>query len=187
MQRMRNYVSPTRDSRRPHSTKKTFQKIIWRTWMGKQGQYLWWLWQFGELSQSSMALSRKTKRETLNEANLRWNKKNSRWKKKKTADETGQKRPCQVNVHCKLIRNKLKADLNKYRHKTLLSAVKKKQSLRTCWSSTAQQRSQMSSLKNSNGSIVRTRTGIERECEEFDTNQLLHLTLLAFRHPRCVC
>uniref|UniRef100_A0A914VNL8 Reverse transcriptase domain-containing protein n=1 Tax=Plectus sambesii TaxID=2011161 RepID=A0A914VNL8_9BILA len=76
----------------------------------------------------------------------------------------------EYNLICKLIRSQLKADLEEYRRKRLLSTAEQKRSLKKCRRAMAQQRSLMVALKKENGLITRTRRGIEKECKEFYTN-----------------
>ena len=87
----------------------------------------------------------------------------------------------EYSLICKLICSQLKADLEEYRRKRLLSTAEQKRSLKKCRQAMARQRSLMIALKKENRLITRMRTGIEKECEEFYMN--LFASKLAISPP----
>uniref|UniRef100_A0A914WHY3 Reverse transcriptase domain-containing protein n=1 Tax=Plectus sambesii TaxID=2011161 RepID=A0A914WHY3_9BILA len=81
----------------------------------------------------------------------------------------------EYSLICELIRSRLKADLEEYQCKRLLSTAEQKRSLKKCRQAMVWQRSLMIALKKENGLITRTRTGIEKECiPAVLTSEVLH-------------
>ena len=94
----------------------------------------------------------------------------------------------EYSLICKLICSQLKADLEEYRRKRLLSTAEQKRSLKKYRRAMARQRSIMIALKKENRLITRTRTGIKKEWGDStrtclpQNQQLAHLTSDPPRH-----